>query len=81
MSPKLATLSGHDVAAIFGRFGFTECGQSGSHLKMRRLTEQGQRQTLVIPLHKDIKPGTLREIFRQALRYIPEDALRPFFFT
>jgi hypothetical protein len=39
----------------------------------------GEKQTLTIPLHKNLAPGTLHAIFRQALRFIPEDDLRPWF--
>ena len=53
----------------------------GSHAKLRRVTKEGAAQILTIPLHKDLAPGTLRAIYRQASRFIPEDVLRPCFFS
>jgi hypothetical protein len=41
----------------------------------------GERQTLTIPLHDSLATGTVHAIFRQAGRYVPEDQLRPLFFT
>jgi predicted RNA binding protein YcfA (HicA-like mRNA interferase family) len=73
--PKLRPLSGEDLVHIFGRFGFTTFSQRGSHVKLRRSTAKGVRQTLTIVLHKDVDRGTLRAIFRQALGYIPESEL------
>jgi len=78
---KLRTLSGTELLRIFGLFGFTPLTQRGSHVKLRHVTTEGSRQTLTIVMHREVDRGTLGAIFRQALRYIPEDALRPYFFT
>ncbi|MCC6393832.1 MAG: type II toxin-antitoxin system HicA family toxin [Bryobacterales bacterium] len=78
--PKLRTLSGRDLLRIFAICGFTLNSQRGSHVKLRRIV-QNKQQTLTIPLHDEIDQGTLRAIFRQALRYIPESELRDHFFT
>ena len=79
--PKLKTLSGGDVVKIFSLFGFEIEAQRGSHVKLRRLLPGGARQTLTIPLHDDMDKGTLKAIYRQALRYLTEDQLRPHFYT
>jgi predicted RNA binding protein YcfA (HicA-like mRNA interferase family) len=73
--PKLRSLSGDDLLRIFAQFGFMKISQRGSHLKVRR-EMAGQRQILTIVLHREIDKGTLRAIFRQALRYIPESNSR-----
>ncbi|MEM3733903.1 MAG: type II toxin-antitoxin system HicA family toxin [Nitrososphaerales archaeon] len=78
--PKLKVLSGKDVVRIFSSFNFRVVSQKGSHVKLRRILEDGTRQTLTIPIHKELDKGTLRAIFRQALRYIPEEALKPYFY-
>jgi predicted RNA binding protein YcfA (HicA-like mRNA interferase family) len=78
--PKLRALSGDDLLRIFGQFGFQPFSQRGSHVKLRHATARGQ-QTLTIVLHRDVDKGTLRAIFRQALRYIPQSELAPHFFT
>jgi len=38
------------------------------------------KKILTIPLHEELDKGTLRAIFRQALRYIPEEESRPHFY-
>jgi len=78
--PKLKTLSGREVLKILVRFGFEAVSQRGSHVKLRRVLSDGTRQTLTIPLHEELDKGTLRAIFRQALRYIPEEDLKPYFY-
>jgi len=78
---KLRTLSGRDLLRIFDHFGFASVSQNGSHIKLRRLLADGTRQTLIIALHEEVDKGTVRAIFRQALAYITDADLRPFFFT
>jgi predicted RNA binding protein YcfA (HicA-like mRNA interferase family) len=45
--------------------GFVEEGQKGSHVKFAKTTEAGI-QTAIVPQHREIAPGTLRSILRQA---------------
>lgn len=65
---------------ILSRFGFEVISQRGSHVKLRRIASDGVKQTLTIPLHEELDKGTLKAIFRQALRYIPENELKPYFY-
>ena len=81
MPAKLRILSGQDVVRILVGFGFELTAQRGSHAKLRRLTFEGRKQTLHIPLHEELRKGTLRAIVQQASMYIPEDDLRPHFYT
>lgn len=81
MPGSLRTLSGADVVRALGRFGFEQVKQSSSHVKLRREGPNGERQTLHIPLHREMKAGTLRAIFRQASEYVPAAKLRPHFFS
>jgi len=78
---RLRQLAARDVLRALGSFGFQVISIRGSHAKLRRVSATGERQTLTIPLHKNLAPGTLHAIFRQALRYIPEADLRPWFFA
>ena len=78
--PRPRQLSGEDVIAILLKFGFVLHSQRGSHVKLRRVTPEGTKQTLTVPRHQELDPGTVRAIFRQASRYISEDQLRPLFF-
>ena len=59
--PKLPVLSGTDVVKMLERLGFEQIRQRGSHVVMRR----GVTGT-VVPLHKELKTGTLAGIIRQA---------------
>ena len=79
--PKLRRLSGNEVIASLEHFGFAVLAQSGSHVKLRRVTSTGEKQTLTIPRHKELDTGTLRAIFRQASRYISSDELRSYFYS
>lgn len=80
MSPRPRRLSSRELFAALGRFGFEVIATRGSHVKLRRLAADGTRQTLTIPLHRELAPGTLQAIFRQASRYVPESELRPLFY-
>ena len=79
MLPKLKRLSGKDVIAILGKFGFVVHSQKGSHAKLRRISTTGERQTLTVPIHEELDTGTLRAIIRQAGRYITEEELKTYF--
>lgn len=79
--PKLRTLPGAEVLAILGESGFEPLSQRGSHIKIRRVLEGGQAQTLTIPNHREIDRGTLHAVFRQACRFVSERELRRAFFT
>jgi predicted RNA binding protein YcfA (HicA-like mRNA interferase family) len=81
VSPRLRSLSGRDVVRALHAFGFEVIGTRGSHAKLRRVLEDGTRQTLTIPLHASLAAGTAQAIFRQACRYVRESDLKPFFFT
>ncbi|HEU5316335.1 MAG TPA: type II toxin-antitoxin system HicA family toxin [Chloroflexota bacterium] len=79
--PRPRRLSGDEVVAILGAFGFETAAQRGSHLKLVRVAEQGHRQTLTVPRHRELDTGTLVAIFRQASRFVPEGELRRHFYT
>lgn len=79
--PRLRRLSGAEVISIFGRFAFAVHSQRGSHVKLRRQLPDGTIQTLTIPAHAELDTGTCRAILRQASRFIPEENLRPHFYS
>jgi predicted RNA binding protein YcfA (HicA-like mRNA interferase family) len=79
MSPRLRRLSARDVVGILGNFGFEVVATRGSHAKLRRITAKGDRQTLTVPLHKELDRGTVQAILRQASRFVDEADLRPHF--
>lgn len=45
--------------------GFQVIGQKGSHVKFAKETPEGRR-TAIVPDHKEIAPGTIGSILRQA---------------
>ncbi len=78
--PKLRVLSGREVIKILSKFGFEVVSQKGSHVKLRRVLPDGTKQTLTVPLHEELDKGTLKAIFKQASRYIPEEELKQYFY-
>ncbi len=80
MSPKLRRLTSREVPAALRAFGFEVVATRGSHAKLRRELADGARQVLTIPLHRELAPGTLHAVFRQATQFIAADQLRPYFF-
>jgi hypothetical protein len=51
----------------------------GSHAKLRRVRPDGA-DTITVPLRKELAPGTVRAVYRQAARFVPESDLRSWFF-
>jgi len=80
MAPRLRRLSARDVLRIFKSFGFEVVSTRGSHAKLRRITDDGRRETLTLPLHRELDVGTLQAIVRQAARFISEPELRKRFY-
>ncbi len=78
---KLRQLSGRDLIKIFESFGLEVQSQKGSHVKLRRISPDGEKQVLTIPNHATIDKGTLKAILRQASRFIPISELRKYFYT
>ena len=81
MSPRVRQLSGSDVIRALKHFGFEVVATRGSHAKLRRLNDRGERETLTIPLHASLATGTVVAIFRQACRYIAAGELGPHFYS
>lgn len=80
MSPRMRRLRARDVLRALGASGFEVVATRGSHAKLRRRSAEGAVQTITVPLHKELAPGTLHAIFRQAGRFVPPGELRPYFF-
>jgi predicted RNA binding protein YcfA (HicA-like mRNA interferase family) len=58
-----ADLSGRDVGAALERAGFIFRRQTGSHMVLRRDVPHAR---VVVPDHKQVRPGTLRRIISDA---------------
>lgn len=63
--PKPPLVSGKEAVKALQRLGFVSIRQKGSHAVLRRETPDGTRGC-VVPMHKEIQPGTLRGILKQA---------------
>ena len=82
---RLKRLSSREILRLLGRFGFKVESMRGSHAKLVRLRhaegDREVREVLVVPMHRAPTIGTVRAIYRQASRFIPEDELKPHFFS
>jgi predicted RNA binding protein YcfA (HicA-like mRNA interferase family) len=58
-------LSGREVCAILAKHGFEEKRQKGSHLIMQK-TLPASTITVPVPLHSELRVGTLQSIIRQS---------------
>ena len=79
--PKLKRQSGSEVVAIFQHFGFSIVTRRGSHIKLQRVGQDGGKQTLTVPIHRQLDTGTCHSIFRQACKYISANELQPYFYS
>jgi len=59
--PELPVVSGAEVIRTLESLGFRVVRQRGSHVMLRRNSD-----VCVVPLHREVKRGTLRGILRQA---------------
>jgi predicted RNA binding protein YcfA (HicA-like mRNA interferase family) len=59
--PKLPVLSGAEVVRALERLGFEQVRQRGSQVVLKRGSAG-----CVVPLHKEVRKGTLVTIIRQA---------------
>jgi predicted RNA binding protein YcfA (HicA-like mRNA interferase family) len=61
MPPSLPRISGDEAVRALEKLGFSRIRQKGSHVIMRRGSVG-----CVVPLHREIKVGTLSCILKQA---------------
>lgn len=59
--PKFPRVSGAEAQRALERLGFVKLRQSGSHVIMRR-----DSKGCVVPMHPELKVGTLAGLLRQA---------------
>lgn len=61
------TYSGRDIIRALGKWGFRRVDQTGDHVKLRYVDPNtGEKRTVIVPLHDELAPGTLRSIADQA---------------
>jgi len=59
--PRLPRISGAEIVRALQQLGFQQVRQSGSHVVMRRASKG-----CVVPMHSQVKVGTLAGLLRQA---------------
>ena len=60
---KLPVVSGMDVIKVFVRAGWLLARQRGSHVSLKKA---GVKVLLTVPLHREVDPGVLRRLIRDA---------------
>ena len=63
--PKLPRISSREAIRSLERLGFDQVRQTGSHVVMKKETEDGEIGC-VVPVHRELKVGTLSGILKQA---------------
>jgi predicted RNA binding protein YcfA (HicA-like mRNA interferase family) len=62
---KLPRISSTEAIRVLKRLGFEQVRQTGSHVVMKKETEDGEIGC-VVPVHRELKVGTLSGILKQA---------------
>ncbi|MDB9418443.1 type II toxin-antitoxin system HicA family toxin [Microcystis aeruginosa] len=63
--PKLPRISSREAIGSLERLGFKQVRQTRSHVVMKKETEDG-KIGCVVPVHQELKVGTLSGILKQA---------------
>ena len=69
--PKLPRISSKKAIKALEKLGFQQVRQTGSHVVMKKITSDRQIGC-VVPIHRELKVGTLSGILRQA-KVTPEE--------
>lgn len=73
--PKLPQVSGKETIKALQKIGFNVVHQKGSHIKLsRRLNNQ--KQTVIVPLQKVLKKGTLRNGILKSINLSVDDFVK-----
>ena len=62
---RIRKLSGHELIKVLFKAGFRPKRQKGSHVILIKETERG-KVGCTVPLHKELKIGTIKGILKQA---------------
>jgi len=63
--PPRKRFSGAEICRLLESQGFVEVRQKGSH-RILQLRMGDTTRSVPVPMHKDLKPGTLASIIRQS---------------
>ena len=60
------TFSGREIVSVLTDFGFVPTSRRGSHVRLRYENEDtGEVRVVDVPMHDEVKIGTLRSIAEQ----------------
>jgi predicted RNA binding protein YcfA (HicA-like mRNA interferase family) len=63
--PRLPRIYSKEAIRALKRLGFEQVRQTGSHVVMKKVTEEGEIGC-VVPIHRELKIGTLSSVLKQA---------------
>jgi len=63
--PRLPRISSLEVIRVLERLGFYQVRQTGSHIVLKKPLPDGEI-VCVVPLHRELKIGTLSGVLKQA---------------
>jgi predicted RNA binding protein YcfA (HicA-like mRNA interferase family) len=69
--PRMPRISSKQAIRALEHLGFEQVRQTGSHIVLKKETEEGEIGC-VVPLHRELKVGTLSSILKQAQVSIEE---------
>ena len=81
MSRKLRIISGKEVVKILGSYGFVITRTIGSHVRLTLQIENKETLHITVPLHFELKRGTLRGIISELEKHISSKKLDDDFYT
>ena len=61
--PKLPIISGLDLVKVLSKRGYKICNMKGSHCSL--ILGEDMSTIVIIPLHKELKRGTLNSILKK----------------
>ncbi|WP_028309135.1 type II toxin-antitoxin system HicA family toxin [Desulfitibacter alkalitolerans] len=70
MTPKLPVVSGLECIKALEKIGYKTVRQKGSHIRLKNIN--GRLPSITIPDHKELRPGLLKRILKDANLTIEE---------
>jgi len=80
MPRKIRLLSGKDIVKILESYGFVIKRKVGSHVRLT-LENDSRSFHVTIPLHSEMKKGTLRSIINELEKCVNSSMLEKDFYT
>jgi len=78
--PKLRALKSKEIIKFLEQQGFVIDRQKGSHIVFTK-TVSFSKQVLTIPKHDTLDKGTIKALYNQISRFVPEVEIQNLFYT